>query len=292
MRWLRNLFARPEPSAAPAAPAAGLPGAAPPPPAPSASAAPADGSDWVSHQRTSAQGPVGLAVDLALGARAPDLARPRLARVRCLLAAPRDDGQPGPAEAERLAKVEDVLARELAPLDATYAGRVTLAGAREHLFYLPDATPAAAVDAAHDRARVAVAGYDLTPLAEDDPAWHAYREELFPTPRTLRFLLDRRALEAPGRRGDAGPRPVDHQASFPSAAAREAFAAEAASQGFAAVARRDDAPAPNPFAVDLRRSDPLALRELHAVTWSLCELAGRHGGAYDGWTLDQDATAA
>ena len=58
------------------------------------------------------------------------------------------------------------------------------------------------------------------------------------------------------------------------------------------MARRDDAPAPNPFAVDLRRSDPLALRELHAVTWSLCELAARHGGSYDGWELDEGAPAA
>ena len=58
------------------------------------------------------------------------------------------------------------------------------------------------------------------------------------------------------------------------------------------MARRDDAPAPNPFAVDLRRTDALALRELHAVTWSLCELAARHGGSYDGWELDEGGAVA
>jgi len=301
MRWLRNLFARSAPSAAPASPASAPPSATPA----STSSAPADGSDWVSHQRTSAQGPVALAVDLSLAARAPDQARPRLVRVRCALAAPRPDGQPEPAEAERLAQVEDVLCRELGPLDATYAGRVTLAGAREHLFYLPAAaSPAsadggaatpdageAAVEAALERVRAAVAGYQLTLLSDEDPGWHAYREELFPTPRTLRFLLDRRALEGASRRG-AEPRPVDHQASFPGPDARERFAAEAAVQGFLAVARRDDAPAPNPFAVDLRRTDALALRELHAVTWSLTELAARHGGAYDGWGIDEGGAGA
>ena len=110
MRWLRNLFARPAPSQAPAAEAA--------PPTPSVSAAPSDGSDWVSHQRTCAEGPVTIAVDLALAAGAPDLGRSRVARIRRVLAAPRPDGQPEPDEAERLAGVEDVLARELSTVDA------------------------------------------------------------------------------------------------------------------------------------------------------------------------------
>ena len=78
-------------------------------------------------------------------------------------------------------------------------------------------------------------------------------------------------------------RPVDHQASFATAEAREAFAAEAAAQGFEPVERRDDAPPPSPFSIDLRRDDPVTLRHLHGVTWALCELAARHGGSYDGW---------
>lgn len=270
MRWLKNLFSR----AAPAdAPAAAVEASAP---------APADAPDWASHQRVSTAGPVAIAVDLSLASRAPLADRPRLVRVRCALRAARADGQPEPAEAEALARVEDMLTAALGPAGAVYAGRVTLAGLREHFFYLPDAV---AVHAELGAVRAALVDHDLEEHGEDDPAWHAYQQELFPTPRAHRWLLDRRAVEALARRGDRGERarPVDHQASFPTAEAREAFTAEVVALGFEAVARRDDAPPPNAFGVDLRRGDPVTLREIHAVAWGLAEAAGRHGGAYDGW---------
>lgn len=274
MRWLKNLFSRGE-ATAPADPAGdGTVESVP--------AAAADLPDWVSHRRQAEAGPAAIAVDLALDRRAPMADRPRLVRVRYGLRSARPDGLPEPAEAEALARVEDMLSAALAPAGAVYAGRVTLAGFREHLFYLPDAV---GVHTELDAVRAALADYVLEEQGEDDPAWHAYRQELFPTARALRWLLDRRAVEALARRGDRGerPRPVDHQASFASAEAREAFAAEVLAQGFEPVARRDDGPPPNGFAVDLRRTDPVTLRELHAVTWALAEAAARHGGAYDGW---------
>ena len=274
MRWLKSLFSRSD-AADPAAPAAPP---APGEPAPAPEAAPG----WASHQRVSDRGPVAIAVDLSLAARAPLAANPRLVRVRYALRSARPDGQPEPAEAEALARVEDLLAAGLAGAGAIYAGRVTLAGFREHHFYLPDAV---GVHAELDAVRAQVADYLLEEQGEDDPAWHAYQQELFPTPRAHRWLLDRRGVEALARRGDRGerPRPVDHQASFPTAEAREAFAAEAAAQGFEVVARRDDGPPPNGFGVDLRREGPATLKALHEVTWPLAEAAARHGGAYDGW---------
>jgi uncharacterized protein DUF695/regulator of ribonuclease activity B len=278
MRWLKNLFSRSEAAAAPAATAE------------ASAPAPADAPDWASHQRVSGAGPVAIAVDLSLASRAPLNGRPRLVRVRYALRAVRPDGQPEPAEAEVLARVEDMLAGALAPAGAAYVGRVTLAGFREHFFYLPDAV---GVRAELDAVRAALADYDLEEQGEDDPAWQAYRQELFPTPRAHRWLLDRRAVEALARRGDRGERarPVDHQASFPTEEAREAFAAEVAALGFEAVARRDDAPPPNGFGVDLRRADPVTLREIHAVAWSLAEAAGRHAGAYDGWEAEPAVNA-
>jgi hypothetical protein len=285
MRWLKNLFSRG--GDAPLADTAGAgtaPVEAPAQPAP-------DAPDWASHQRVSAAGPVAIAVDLSLARRAPLADRPRLVRLRCALRAARPDGQPEPAEAEALTRVEDLLAAALAPAGAVYAGRITLAGRREHLFYLPDAT---GVQGALEPVRAAVPERLLEQEEEDDPSWQAYRQELFPTPRGHRWLLDRRAVEALARGGDRAerPRPVDHQASFPTAEAREAFAAEAQGQGFEPVARRDDGPAPLGFGVDLRRTEPVALREIHAAAWGLAEAAARHGGGYDGWEAEPATSSA
>ena len=170
MRWLKNLFSRGE-TTAPAAPgeagAAGADGGV------VGAAAPAATSDWEAHQRTSAAGPVAIAVDLALAGRAPVADLPRLLRIRYPLRAPRADGLAEPGEAEALAQVEDVVAAAAAGVGGLYAGRVTLGGFREHLFYVPDAAPVSEALAA---AQAGVAEYVLEAAGEDDPAWHGYRE--------------------------------------------------------------------------------------------------------------------
>jgi regulator of RNase E activity RraB len=267
MRWLRSLFSRQAPDVAvePAEPLA---------------VAPVIG--WDSWRAQAPEGPVAVALDLALEPRVPDPARPLLARVSYPLRAPGPDGLPTAAEGEALARVEDELSGALAAIGAAYAGRVTMAGTRQHLFYLAgDGAVAEALAAAAP----GLAGYEVTLHGEDDPAWTGWTAELSPPPRARRWMEDRRAVEALARHG-ASPelaRPVDHQASFPTPEAREAFATEAVARGFELAARRDDAPPPAPFAIDLRRDDQVTLRHIHGVSWSLCELAARHGGGYDGW---------
>jgi hypothetical protein len=269
MRWLRNLFSRPAPEVvAPGAAVAARPAAAL--------------AGWDSWRAQAPEGPVAVALDLSLEGRVPDLDRPRLLRVAYPLLAPGPDGLPGAAEGEALARAEDALSAAFGAAGATYAGRVTLAGVRTHLFYVADGAAVAEPLAA---AAPGLEGYQVTTHGEDDPAWQGWTYELSPPPRTRRWLADRRTVDGLARQGDRPdqPRLVDHQASFPSAEAREAFAAEAAALGFTPAGRRDDAPPPAPFSVDLRRSDPVTLRDIHEVTWALQELAARHGGGYDGW---------
>jgi hypothetical protein len=275
MRWLRNLFNRSAPAAS--APPAAAPGQPPDSP----------GLGWDAWRALLPEGALAVALDLSLEPTAPDPARPRLLRVAYRLTAPGPDGLPSPAEGEALARVEDALSAAFEETGARYAGRVTLAGTRTHLFYA-----AATVDAAGPLAAAATAleGYQPTSVVEDDPTWSAWQHELVPPPRTRRWLEDRREVEALARHGVAldQPRLVDHQASFPSDASRVAFELEAAARGFSPVARRDDAPPPACFAVDLRRADPLTLARIHEVAWSLSQLATRHGGGYDGWEPASD----
>jgi hypothetical protein len=273
MRWLRSLFSRPAPEAAAAreGPLARYP-------------ATAALTGWDSWRGQAPEGPVDVALDLGLEGLVPDPARPLLVRISYPLRAPGPDGLPAAAEGEPLVRVEETLSLALGAVGATYAGRVTMAGTRQHLFYL--AQGGAVVDAL-TAAAPGLEGYDVAMHGEPDPAWTGWSAELWPPPRARRWMEDRRAVGALARLGPgpARARPVDHQASFPTAEAREAFAAEATALGFEPAARRDDAPAPAPFAIDLRRDDLITLRHIHGVSWSLSELAARHGGGYDGWQL-------
>jgi hypothetical protein len=274
MRWLRNLFSRPAPavSATPESPAGAPLDAAP---------------GWDSWRAQAPEGPVAVALDLSLEGSVPDPARPALLRVAYPLRAPGPDGLPTADEGEALARVEDALSAALGAIGATYVGRVTLAGTRQHLFYLAGGvSPVEALAAAAP----GLAGYAVTTQEQADPAWQCWGDELAPPPRARRWMEDRREVEALARHGErvGEARAIDHQASFPSVEAREAFAAEAAALGFTLAERRDDAPPPAPFAIDLCRDDLLTLRHMHGVSWTLLELARRHGGGYHGWETAGD----
>jgi len=180
--------------------------------------------------------------------------------------------------------VEDGLERALASgCGAVYAGRVTRNGAREHLFYAPDGAGLAVV---LEAARPALGEYQTEHAAVSDPEWMAYREELYPAPRTRRWMEDRRAVEALASQGDDPhrPRPVRHLAHFATAEAREAFAAEVERLGFSIVERREGGAAPRPFSAAAERSDPVRLGHVHEVAVLLGELAERAGGEYAGWS--------
>jgi len=275
MGWLQKLFGRADEGAPPAESAAGQA---------LAGAGERAGGAWDGYLERDDSGRTAVALDLSLAAAAPDPSRPTLLRVRCRLRAPRLDGQPEAAEAEALARVEDGLERALASgCGAVYAGRITRAGVREHLFYVADGTdPAAALQAA----RPALGDHAVEFTGEPDPAWSAYRDELFPAPRIRRWMEDRRAVEALASQGDDArqARPVRHLARFATAEAREAFGAELERLGFRAVDRLDDGAAPRPFSLGVERSDPLRLGHIHEVAVLVGELAERGQGEYAGWS--------
>lgn len=237
---------------------------------------------WESWVDRRGDAPAAVALDLALAPAAPDRSRPALARVRYALRSAGPDGLTDGTEGDDLARVEDALEAAFAARGATYAGRITRAGAREHLFYARDEADAAP---ALDAARADAGPYALLHETSADPDWRAWREALLPPPRTLQWLLDRRVVETLARHGDdpTVPRNVDHLAFFPSAEARAAFVAATEGLGFTPVALREDGPAPTPFAAEVQRGDAVVLEHIHEVAWTLQQLAEGAGGSYDGW---------
>ena len=117
-----------------------------------------------------------------------------------------------------------------------------------------------------------------------DGDWAYYDEFLVPDAERRQWMHDRRIVDVLHEHGDdLSPRPVNHWAYFPSAAARDAFVADTGRLGFALEAASEDASGPMPFGANVVRDDSVEVDEIHDVVMSLIELARRHGGDYDGW---------
>lgn len=220
--------------------------------------------------------PASIALDLGYVQRGADASRPTLLCVRVRLRQPRPDGLSDGDEAPDLNGLEDrVTAALAARCDAVAVGRLTCAGRREFFFYgRSDAELAAALDAA-----AAEGPYAPQFRAEVDPDWRFFFDVLAPGDREWQWILDRRVVDQLRAHGDDldAPRPVDHFVDLPDAAARDAFEAAVAEDGFA-ISRAHAG-----FGLRLQRADAVRLDRIHPVTWALGELARRLGGAYDGW---------
>lgn len=235
--------------------------------------------DWDFYLLTSEGRPASIYLDLAIEAAGPDAARPWSAFVRVMMNAPREDGLSSQAEFETLSALEDALVDAVTAEGARYAGRITVAGRRDFHFFVADP------GAFEMTARAALAGfegYGGEIGAREDRAWRTYFGFLLPPPATRRRMMNRRVRDQLEVHGDAldAVRPIDHAASFPTAASRAVFAAERAAEGFLV---RDLAPEAENGAFWVDFSMDAAPEGIDAVTEALHAACARHGGVYDGW---------
>ncbi len=125
---------------------------------------------------------------------------------------------------------------------------------------------------------------------ELDPKWSTYQDLLVPSPANERWISDSLVVDSLLENGDSlsTPRMVDYTCVFPSKGAAAEFALEAKDMGFGArvLPSAEAGPAEGTetgFWVELQRKDPVELDHIHGISIQLLELAGTHGGSYDGW---------
>jgi regulator of RNase E activity RraB len=223
--------------------------------------------------------PAVISLDLDLRGTADSGTHPQRLHVRHTLRSPRENGLPDGSENEAMYALQDALAAALGEhAQAVYLACLTNGGYREHFFHLP----------AHADGRAVVAkvesesgGYKLETFTEDDPQWRYYHEFLWPDPRSMQYLMDRRVVQSLAANGDrhSVPRPVDHYVGVPDETSGQALLAEARGDGFGGEVERRD----GEWMVHLERTDAVELDAIHAVVWGLHEMAERRGGYYDGW---------
>ena len=177
------------------------------------------------------------------------------------------------AEAEAVNLVEEAVIAFAATRAITYVGRLRTRGVWEIVLY----GPAGHVDSFRTIVREHVGDRAIDIRGEADPSWRYYRELLLPDAERRQWMDDRRMVQILGEQGDrlVTPRRVDHRLTFPTAAARDAFAA-AVPEGFTLDGTDD-------LAVRVQRLDPIELDHIHEVVMTRADAAASHGGHYDRW---------
>jgi len=207
---------------------------------------------------------------------------PHLLLVRLHFLHPREDGLSSQEEFDTLVAIEDAVQEALtAEQAAIYAGRVTTDGHRAFVFYT-SAPERSEEQVAH--VMRGFAAYEYEASTRPDENWDLYREFLYPAPKQMESIQNRRVLASLEKNGDAlkQGREIDHWAYFPTAEARDRFVQRALELGYAL---RPDASskADRGFLARMFRVDVPSYANIDDVTWPLHEAATEAGGEYDGW---------
>jgi len=242
-------------------------------------------SDWDTYLMQVEGRPVSVVVDLGLRAAAPMADRPLAVLIRTRILRPQPNGLPGAAEAARLdsleQRLEDCLQRDR---DAVYAGRYTQRGIRTFHFFTADS--AGQAEALH-RALAPFPEYAWLARTLTDTAWSNYLDALYPPPRELELIRDRRLVDRLQRQGDplVRPRPVEHYLRFPSKTSRMEFLRQPGMEAFtvAEMPEADSARRDMPYLLHLRRADIPDMGFIDRVIMPLRDKASRMRGRYEGW---------
>ncbi|NDC78509.1 MAG: DUF695 domain-containing protein [Chitinophagia bacterium] len=242
-------------------------------------------SDWDAYLMQVEGRPVSVVVDLGLRRAAPMANKPFATLIRTRLLRPQANGLPGSEESARLDSLEERLVERLEKgRGDIYAGRFTHRGIRTFHFFTGDTSGQAT--ALH----AAFAGFpEYAWLARSvaDSAWSNYLDALYPPPRELELIHDRRLVDRLQRQGDplARPRPVEHYLRFPSKISRMEFLRQPGMEAFtvAEMPEADSTRKDMPYLLHLRRVDIPDMQFIDRVVIPLRDKASRMRGRYEGW---------
>lgn len=239
--------------------------------------------DWDFYSLRVDDEPASIYLNLGLADDAPLQARPFMAYVRVHMRQPRPDGLSSREEFEELIRLEDHLIAALVAEDRSiYVGRNTSGGCRDFYFYVADPSDWNQQVAG---AMADFAEYRYEAGSRLDRQWHAYFEFLYPSPRDMERIQNRRVCESLRENGDAlvEPREIDHWAHFPDERSRASFLEHIDTLGFKVRGLDQSEDAQRPFGVQFYRVDLPSIDAIDAVTLPLFEAATARDGDYDGW---------
>lgn len=237
-------------------------------------------NDWDFYPLRIDDLPGSIYVDLGIRRNVPIVSHPTMTILSIQMLRPRPDGLSSQDEYADLIALEDSVTEAITQSDATcYVGRSTSGGFRDFYFYTSDTN--AFLDATHT-AMQAFPAYTYEVEFRDDPTWRAYLDFLYPSPRSMQVIQNRRVRDELAKSGDNGDRQrvIDHFAYLPSQQALLTFTRVIETDGFT-VSALPDSPTDSGWGIHFSRVDRPA--HIDDVVLRLFDAIVDQGGEYDGW---------
>jgi uncharacterized protein (TIGR01619 family) len=225
-----------------------------------------------------------IMVDLGLHSVAPLKDKSNVIWISLKMNNPRQDGLSSQEESEKLGEIEDVLVEKIVKKNnAIFVGRLTSDSHRDFYFYIGDTT---LYDKTISDAMVQFSDYQFDYGAKEDKEWNGYFNFLYPLPRQLQAIQNRRVVDNLEEHGDKleKPREVYHWIYFKAAKDRETFLEKIKSDGFKIEAKdHDKGLGEYSYTLKISRIDKVDLDNINDYCLYLWETAQECDGDYDGW---------
>lgn len=228
--------------------------------------------------------PGSIMVDLGLISIAPIPDHETIVWVSVKMNQPKENGLSTSGKIEILGQIEDSLVTKLNKKhNCTFVGRATTDGNRDFYFYFGNTT---LYDKSISEAMVQFPKYTYDFGTKADKDWKSYFDFLYPLPKQLQSIQNRRVIEQLEKGGDklTKAREVDHWIYFKTEADRETFLQKISTENFSIVDKDFDKELDEaPFGLHIKRVDKVDQESVDQYVIHLWQLASESNGDYDGW---------
>lgn len=241
--------------------------------------------DWTFYFSNVNDKPASIATDLNLINLAPIKGQENVVYVSIKMPNPREDGLSSNEDANELWKVEDEIinAFDKNNLEYTFAGRLT-SDAYRNLYFFGENT--ILMEKQVSSTMITFPDFEFDFGHQPDKEWSQYFDFLYPLPRQMQIIQNRRVLEQLEKNGDrlTKEREVFHWIYFKTQNELNQFENFTQSQGFKTL-RKDKSQDTDgyKFVIRVSRVDKVGYNEIDDYILQLWEKAKELNGDYDGW---------
>ncbi len=223
-------------------------------------------------------------VDLGLSKVAPLIDKPNLVWVCVNMNNPKENGLSSNDEFEKLSEIQNTLQAVISRRhNAIYAGRLTSNNQRNFYFYLGNP---ASYDKTITEAMRAFPSYMYEFGIQEDKEWKSYFEFMYPNPRQLQSIKNRRVIDTLKEQGDSltKERKVYHWIYFKTQKDRESFLLKLKDEGFQIIDQNvEKNNVEFPYSLQIARVDNVDIDSVNKYTGHVLDVSEQCNGEYDGW---------